>query len=179
MTDFTLRFGWIDATGASGRASLEWYVRSVMPSDQQSLESLLALIADSPQRGWSAPSISAAVGVPGARVWLAEGSDRAPLGFVLARRFGDLLEIDLVGVRAEHRRAGIARSLLAGLVEEETEMGLAEARLELAASNDPARALYLGLGFMVVGRRTRYYPDGDDALLLSRMTFPGRSVPPQ
>ncbi len=97
----------------------------------------------------------------------------------MARRIADLLEIDLVGVRAEHRRAGIARSLLAGLIEEETEMSLAEARLELAASNDAARALYLGLGFMVVGRRKRYYPDGDDALLLSRMIFSGRSVPPQ
>jgi ribosomal-protein-alanine N-acetyltransferase len=150
-----------------------------MPPDQQSLEGLQALIADSPQRGWSALSISAAVGVSGARVRLAVGSDRAPLGFVLARRVADLLEIDLVGVRGENRRAGIARSLLAGLIEEETETGLAEARLELTASNDPARALYLGLGFMVVGRRTRYYPDGDDALLLSHKIFPGRSVPPQ
>jgi ribosomal-protein-alanine N-acetyltransferase len=58
-------------------------------------------------------------------------------------------------------------------------MGLAEARLELAASNDPARGLYERLGFMVVGRRKRYYPDGDDALLLSRMISSGRSAPPQ
>jgi ribosomal-protein-alanine N-acetyltransferase len=111
-------------------------------------------------------------------VRIAEGNDGAQLGFVLARRIADLLEIDLVGVRAEHRRRGIARSLLDELIEDETQAGLAEARLELAASNDPALALYESLGFMVVGRRTRYYPDGDDALLLSRITLTGRSVPP-
>jgi ribosomal protein S18 acetylase RimI-like enzyme len=151
----------------------------VNPSERESLEALQMLIADSQQRGWSAPTIAAAVEIPEARVRLARGRDGAPLGFVLARRIVDLLEIDLVGVRAGHRRCGIARSLLSGLIEDEAEMGLAEARLELAASNDPACELYLGLGFMVVGRRTRYYPDGDDALLLSRMTFPGRSVPPR
>ena len=102
-----------------------------------------------------------------------------PPGFVWARRIVDLLEVDLVGVRVEHRRCAVARSLLGRLIEDETMAGLVEARLELAASNDPARGLYVGLGFMVVGRRTRYYPDGDDALLFSRLIFPGRSVPPQ
>jgi len=148
----------------------------VIPSGEESLESLHALIAESLQDGWSADSISAAVGIPEARVRIAEGSDGTHLGFVLARRILDLLEIDLVGVRTDHRRRGIARSLLDELIEDETRAGLAEVRLELAASNDPARALYMGLGFMVVGRRTRYYPDGDDALLLSRITVTGRSV---
>jgi len=92
---------------------MEWYGRSVNPSDLESLEALQALIADRVERsGWPAP-ISAAAAVPGARVRLAEGSGGVPLGF------------------------------------------------------------------MVVGRRTRYYPDGDDALLFSRPIFPGRSVPPQ
>jgi ribosomal-protein-alanine N-acetyltransferase len=116
--------------------------------------------------------------MPEARVRMAEGGDGAPLGFVLARWIVDLLEIDLVEVRTEHRRRGIARSLLDELIEDETGAGIAQARLELAASNDPALGLYTGLGFMVVGRRTRYYPDGDDALLLSRITLTGRSVPP-
>ena len=129
--------------------------------------------------GWGADSISSALAGSGARVRLAEGGDGLLLGFVLARRVVDLLEIDQVGVRPEQRRCGVARSLLESLIEDEVGMGLAEARLELAASNDPARGLYEGLGFMVVGRRKRYYPDGDDALLLSRMISSGRSAPPQ
>jgi ribosomal-protein-alanine N-acetyltransferase len=184
MIDFTLRFRWIDATGASGRASLEWYDRSIIPSGEEplesleSLESLVALVADSTQGARMADSISAAFRMPEARVRMAKGGDGAQLGFALARRIVDLLEIDLGGVQTEHGRRGIARSRLDELIEDETRAGLAEAQRELAASNDPALGLYAGLGFMVVGRRTRYYPDGDDALLLSRITLTGRSVPP-
>jgi ribosomal protein S18 acetylase RimI-like enzyme len=54
------------------------------------------------------------------------------------------------------------------LIEAERAEGMRAVELELAASNDAARALYEGLGFVVVGRRSRYYPDGDDALLLTK-----------
>jgi len=86
---------------------LEWYGRSVNPSKLGSLEALEALISDSMEWGWGAGSISAAVAAPGARVRLAEDADGALLGFVLARRIVELLEIDLVRVRAEHRPYGI------------------------------------------------------------------------
>ena len=176
MADFALRIGWIDTTDASGRASLEWYIRSAKPSDQTELA---ALIRASVERGWGLDSISSAIAASGGRVRLAEASDGTLLGFVLARRILDLLEVDLVGVRPEHRRGGIARALLDGLIEDEAGKGLVEARLELAASNEPASGLYARLDFVVVGRRTRYYPDGEDAVLLSRMISSGRSLPPQ
>jgi ribosomal-protein-alanine N-acetyltransferase len=155
---------------------VDWHFRSGNPSDRGKLE---ALVAESMAGGWGADSISSALAGCAARVRLAEGGDGLLLGFVLARRIVDLLEIDLVGVRPAQRRCGVARSLIESLIEDEVGRGLAEARLELAASNEPARGLYEGLGFMVVGRRKRYYPDGDDALLLSRMISSGRSAPPQ
>jgi ribosomal-protein-alanine N-acetyltransferase len=40
-------------------------------------------------------------------------------------------------------------------------------QLEVRASNQPARALYARAGFVVDGRRPRYYPDGEDAVLMS------------
>jgi ribosomal-protein-alanine N-acetyltransferase len=43
----------------------------------------------------------------------------------------------------------------------------AELILELRASNVPARALYEQAGFVVAGRRPRYYPGGEDALLMT------------
>jgi ribosomal protein S18 acetylase RimI-like enzyme len=79
----------------------------------------------------------------------------------------DLIEIDIVAVHPGHRRRGIARRLLASLMGEARRCGLREARLELATDNEEALSLYTGLGFVVVGRRARYYPDGSDALLLS------------
>ncbi|MFP6654888.1 MAG: hypothetical protein VCB25_04625 [Myxococcota bacterium] len=53
---------------------------------------------------------------------------------------------------------------------EEARSGEMETRLELATANRAASQLTQGLGFVVVGRRKRYYPDGDEASLLSRPT---------
>ena len=38
---------------------------------------------------------------------------------------------------------------------------------DLRASNGAARGLYEASGFVVVGRRPRYYPGGEDALLMT------------
>jgi ribosomal-protein-alanine N-acetyltransferase len=46
--------------------------------------------------------------------------------------------------------------------------GAAAMFLEVAESNAAARALYGGLGFAPVGRRPRYYENGEDALVLRR-----------
>ena len=37
-----------------------------------------------------------------------------------------------------------------------------------AVSNRPARTFYSGLGFREAGRRSRYYLDGEDALVMVR-----------
>ena len=148
---------------------VECLIRSVEPTD---LGSLCELIFESSGAVWSRARVSASLRSRAARVRVAEDcrADASVLqGFVVARRVADFLEIDLVGVRPAFRRRGLARSMLAALIEAEIPLGLAEVRLELAATNESARRLYEGLEFVVVGRRKRYYPDGDDALLLTRM----------
>ena len=121
---------------------------------------------------WSRGQIAAALADPRARVRLAfanrETGGAEPIGFVVARQSAHLLEIDLVGVDSFHRRTGVARWLLTELIETAFAAGVDEVQLELAASNKPAHALYEALGFVVVGRRSRYYPDGEDASLLTR-----------
>lgn len=139
---------------------------------REDLERLEGLVRASFVEGWSAAALVHAVCGREARAWLSlrveEGAESDALGFVLARRILDLLEIDLVGVDPAVRRGGVARDLLLHLLELERSEGLVEARLELSARNAPAAALYAGLGFVVVGRRPRYYPDGSDVLLLAR-----------
>lgn len=157
---------------------MEWSIRSARPTDCDALHALVLESAPIGAQAWSLDGVASALEARGARVLLAETGSNPPAGFVVARRIGDGLEIDLVGVRAAARRRGVARSLLEALIEAEVAKGLSEARLELAATNAAARALYAGLGFMVVGTRTRYYPDGADALLLSRLISPpGRPSP--
>lgn len=147
-------------------------IRRAGPGD---LDRLLGLVRACFEEGWGAASLAGALSAGEARAWIAVEADRASptaepaaIGFVLARRILDLLEIDLVGVRPDARRLGLAGDLLETLLATEARTGLVEARLELSTANEPASRLYAGLGFVVVGRRPRYYPDGTDALLLSR-----------
>ncbi len=145
--------------------SLVWRVRTVGP---EGVDRAVDLVARSLPGGWGPVAVAGALEAPMARVVWALGPGERPLGIVLARRVVDLLEIDQVGVLPEARRSGAATAMIEALIRGGTAEGLVEARLELAESNAAARALYDRLGFVVVGRRARYYPDGDDALLLSR-----------
>jgi ribosomal-protein-alanine N-acetyltransferase len=74
------------------------------------------------------------------------------------------LHVTTVAVRPERRRKGYARSLIRAVI-----AAFPEARyvhLEVRPSNGPARTLYEALGFVITGRRRRYYGD-EDALLMT------------
>ncbi len=127
-----------------------------------------ALVARSMDHPWSVGQIGEALASPRACLVCQEDRDGGLIGFTLGRRVDrDLVEIDLVAVAPECRRAGVGRTLLEALLAAERGDGVTEFRLELAAGNAAALGLYSAVGFVVVGRRARYYPDGEDALLLS------------
>ena len=71
-----------------------------------------------------------------------------------------------IAVRPSARRSGWARRLLAVCVEQWRRDGVVEAFLEVRASNAPAIGLYRSAGWIEVGRRRQYYPDGEDALVM-------------
>jgi [ribosomal protein S18]-alanine N-acetyltransferase len=75
--------------------------------------------------------------------------------------------LDLVVARGQ-RREGIATHLLAALERCLRRRGAVAITLEVRAHNEPARALYRRSGYVEDGRRPRYYPDGEDAVLMWR-----------
>ncbi len=94
------------------------------------------------------------------------GEPGDPHGFVGARVLIDELHVDEVGVAPDHRRRGLARFLLDRMHGRARAAGARYAYLELRAGNDAARGLYEGCGYRVISRRTRYYRDGEDALVM-------------
>ena len=81
------------------------------------------------------------------------------------------LHVTTVAVRPERRRMGYARSLIRAVI-----AAFPEARyvhLEVRPSNGSARTLYEALGFVITGRRRRYYGD-EDALLMTLDLGEGR-----
>ena len=93
-----------------------------------------------------------------------------PLGVLLARSVADEVEILELAVVGEARRRGVGRGLLRALLARAEADGLARVLLEVRASNQAAQALYFADGFVVEGRRARYYPDGEDAFLMTLHT---------
>jgi ribosomal-protein-alanine N-acetyltransferase len=90
------------------------------------------------------------------------------LGFVVASLVPPQAELETIAVAPEAQRQGLARRLFGVFVEESRRAGITEVMLEVRAGNQPAIALYRGLGFIETGRRPRYYADPvEDALLFS------------
>ena len=77
-------------------------------------------------------------------------------------------ELLRVAVNPGAQRQGLATRLLRLSEEALRHQGCQRLLLEVRPSNAAARALYAGLGWTDLGRRARYYPDGEDALILEK-----------
>ena len=109
-----------------------------------------------------------------ARYVVARAGD-AVVGFAGIWLMVDDAHVTTFAVHPDWRRQGIGRQLLVNLVELSVAIGARRMTLEVRASNDAAQELYRSFGFVVAGRRPRYYTDdGEDALV---MTTPALSDP--
>lgn len=120
---------------------------------------------------WSAAAIAAQLALPGTAGLLAmEG------GMALLRVAGDEAEILTLAVHPQARRRGLGRGLLAAAMTLAAGAGATAMLLEAAEDNAAAAALYAGAGFVPVGRRPRYYPTGEAALVLRAALKPSGSA---
>jgi len=74
-------------------------------------------------------------------------------------------ELLRIAVARGHRRSGVAKRLMGVCSECLAASGCTSLRLEVRASNVPARRLYESLGWRRTGARKAYYGDGEDALV--------------
>jgi [ribosomal protein S18]-alanine N-acetyltransferase len=99
--------------------------------------------------------------------WVGEEGSRV-LGFLVARRVVNEIEILNFAVFSEARGRGIGAMLLRETLTWGTEFGAVQAILEVRASNSAALRFYERHKFQIVGRRARYYNGpAEDALLLT------------
>jgi len=111
---------------------------------------------------WPEAGFASALARPETHAWLA-GPER---GFALGRRAADEAEILALAVAEPERRRGLGRALVAALLDDLWNAGASRVWLEVRGSNVAAQKLYAAFGFAASGRRTRYYSDGEDALVL-------------
>jgi [ribosomal protein S18]-alanine N-acetyltransferase len=87
-------------------------------------------------------------------------------GFLCLKQVLDEGEILDVAVRESMRGRGVGRMLVDAALAQCRERGGAVVSLEVRVGNDDAIALYQRVGFREIGRRKRYYENGDDAIVM-------------
>jgi ribosomal-protein-alanine N-acetyltransferase len=123
---------------------------------------------------WSAHAVARLLEHPGATSLLARiGDPPQTVGFIIGRVAVDEAEILSLGVSKELQRRGIGRRLVAALADAASRAGARRLFLEVGQHNGAALALYRGLGFSEVGRRSGYYVHAgaapEDAIVLAVM----------
>lgn len=134
---------------------------AVGPAHAAVLASVHALADPAP---WTAAAFAAILCAPGAFALLLPPA----AGFALLRVAADESELLLIAVVPARRRAGNGRALLDAAIDAAAARGARAMFLEVASGNRPACRLYDGAGFVPVGRRSGYYADGRDAVLMRK-----------
>lgn len=93
-------------------------------------------------------------------------ASRRIYGFVGLRADLGQGHISTLAVHPAWRGHGLGELLLITVLAEALEMGLTNVTLEVRASNWIAQSLYRKYGFQTIERKSHYYRDGEDALLL-------------
>jgi ribosomal-protein-alanine N-acetyltransferase len=91
------------------------------------------------------------------------------VGYLIVSRYVDAWHVMNVAVSPDHRRRGIAWTLLSRLLEQTVHDERRGYTLEVRVSNEGAIHLYERLGFRPSGTRRGYYTDNrEDALIMWR-----------
>jgi ribosomal-protein-alanine N-acetyltransferase len=140
---------------------------NIRPVETRDIDTILAIQSACPDIAqWTAGDYARVAGGHMAG-WVAEEESEVT-GFLVARRVVGDIEILNFAVRPEARRRGIGASLLREALAWGGSFRARQAHLEVRASNVAALHFYERHGFVVTGRRPRYYSvPTEDALLLS------------
>ena len=119
---------------------------------------------------WSENSVASELKNP-LSCWLVAEEDGVAAGYIGSQTVMDESDMMNVAVHPDHRRKGVAESLVNELIEALKKRGSRCLTLEVRASNEPAKALYEKLGFVQVGLRRNYYRNPKEDALILRKEF--------
>lgn len=74
-------------------------------------------------------------------------------------------DVQTIAISPQHQGRGLGSQLLEHLLNHAHERRVSSIFLEVRSDNAPAIALYEKRGFERISKRSRYYPDGTDALI--------------
>ena len=138
-------------------------IASMQQADLAAVHQLECLSQDD---AWSLQHFSDELKSPVASVDL-YWSQNELAGFLCSWLIAGELQIQNLATLPAMRRRGVAVRLLQHVIARSRKTGLSSIWLEVRVSNAPAIALYERFGFSANGNRSAYYPDGEDALIMT------------
>jgi ribosomal-protein-alanine N-acetyltransferase len=150
----------------------------VRPADAGDVAGVVTLeraISEAPH--WGVAEYGAIVNGDGAdssvrRCFFVAEAEGRLLGFAVGKVIGSsVAELESVAVDLPARRGGVGRALCLAVAGWCRGQGARALELEVRAGSGGAIALYGGLGFVVSGRRAKYYREPVEDALLMRLDF--------
>jgi ribosomal-protein-alanine N-acetyltransferase len=126
-----------------------------------------------PGDAWTLESVTEEVTGPHRHAFVAARDGDTVVGYVVAMQFDEVVDLHRIAVVPEERRTGVARALLAAVLEGGLTGGARRMLLEVSDTNEGALRFYAQAGFEEIDRRPHYYRDGSDALVLQLTLTPG------
>jgi len=145
---------------------------SILSARQVDLPSILALERSGfdPKEQWSERSWRGELAGEGRTVLLARAQH--PVGVVALKTVGELADLHRLVVAPAYRRRGVGLGLVRAGLAAVTQLGARAVILEVGYTNEPAIALYQGLGFEQLTARENYYGPGQHALIMKLYDLP-------
>jgi ribosomal-protein-alanine N-acetyltransferase len=146
------------------------YIRSMTLDDIEAVHSIDELSFSMP---WPEKSYRYEIMEnPTSRLWVAEmqraDSVKSIVGMIVVWMILDEVHIATLAVHPDFRGQRIAKKLLIVSLREAIKTDIRLVTLEVRANNQVAQDLYKDFGFVVSGRRLRYYRDNnEDALIMT------------
>ena len=101
-------------------------------------------------------------------LWIVAVDGETVVGYVGSQSVIDEADMMNLAVLPEYRRSGVGCQLVNKLIERLRNNNVSCLTLEVRASNEPAKSLYEGCGFLRVGCRPNYYSSPKEDALIYR-----------
>lgn len=139
---------------------------TILPMVESDLDQILEIESVSYPKPWLRQHFLDELASPYGNPYSAFDSDGRVAGYICATLLLDEAHIMNVAVAPHGRGKGVGELLMRQVLDDSRTGGADFVSLEVRVSNDAAISLYKKIGFLEVGRRKKYYENGEDALLM-------------
>ena len=140
---------------------------NIRPFEARHVDAVAQIEQESFRDPWSKNAYEDELKNPLAHYVIAEADGQA-VGYAGFWHIMDEGHVTNVAVKKSFRGQGIGKMLMRALLDEVKKEQIEAVTLEVRVSNTPAIRLYEKMGFVSVGVRPGYYPDGEGAMIMWR-----------